>query len=269
MGTETVISTITSIIKSTITTTTASTLTIIVGDSSFTFTQSIIQIAITAIIFLIIGFILVIKKPFKFAFIIGIVFVGASSFVFLQAMIKDLSDVFMVWGTLTLALFAATTLNENARLHKDTLDKEQRDRIEKRLIEIADWANKLQLILLSYENEPAIEAKNISIRVNSLNLEKLGLIESAKKIDTKLSDIMMFKNNSDDPEDNTDLIDSFLLDLKKVSGSNIFPSLVSDFTIGYTCKELQIPPPEDLKRSIYMIIAEVSLQRADIIKPLL
>ncbi len=61
-------------------------------------------------------------------------------FTFLYAFIANLADVFTVWATLVLAGVAVFSFEENRRLRKQYKEREERDRKERLLNEIIEWA---------------------------------------------------------------------------------------------------------------------------------
>jgi len=71
---------------------------------------------------------------------LGAVLFVFAIFIFLYANIADLADVFTVWATLVLAGVAIFSFEESRRLREENRQKEERDRKERLLNEIIEWA---------------------------------------------------------------------------------------------------------------------------------
>lgn len=99
--------------------------------------------SLIALIILIVAIFLFSRKPTeKDTFRHGL---GASLFVFaifgfLHANVADLADVFTAWATIVLAGIAALSFEESRRLRKQYKEREERDRKERLLNEIIQWA---------------------------------------------------------------------------------------------------------------------------------
>jgi preprotein translocase subunit YajC len=101
--------------------------------------------SIIALIIMMVGLFLFSKRPTErkllknkrvwgtFLFVCGIV-------LFLQANLTDLADVFTVLATIVLAAVAVFSFEESRRLRKQYAEREERDRKERLLKEISDWA---------------------------------------------------------------------------------------------------------------------------------
>ncbi len=99
--------------------------------------------SLLALIILIVARFLVFEKPTKqipFKRLLGTVLFVFATFVFLYVNIDDLADVFTVWATLILAGVAVFSFEESRRLREENKQREERDRKERLLNEIIEWA---------------------------------------------------------------------------------------------------------------------------------
>lgn len=99
--------------------------------------------SLLALIILIVAGFLMSEKPTKKIFskrILGAVLFVFAIFVFLNANIADLADVFTVWATLVLAGVAIFSFEESRRLREENRQREERERKDRLLNEITEWA---------------------------------------------------------------------------------------------------------------------------------
>lgn len=93
-------------------------------------------------------------------------------FVFLFANITDLADVFTAWATIVLAGIAALSFEESRRLRKQYKAREERDRKERIIRDIVEWAAGIDIIFLGTNAKnisglPLLDVKNIALRTIS------------------------------------------------------------------------------------------------------
>lgn len=101
--------------------------------------------SLIALIIMIVAFFLFSKKPtehnlFRSRRVWGTLLFVFGIFVFLYANIADLADVFTVWATIVLAGVAVFSFEESRRLRKQYKEREGRDRKERLLNDIQNWA---------------------------------------------------------------------------------------------------------------------------------
>lgn len=191
-------------------------------------------------------------------------------FGFFQASAMSLSDVFMVWGSLILAIIAAATFDANKNLNKkavereenyrkneekyrkesleteqryrseslereqkyrvevqkreererkERFEKEERERKDRALIEIIDWANRLQTIVASFKYKSIDTLHDILSEIRSIKAEQIALITISKNIFPQLTDFILLKRPDDfvpkKPSENP--LDIFITDIEELS----------------------------------------------------
>ena len=132
--------------------------------------------SLIALIILIVASFLFSEKPteknlFRSRRVWGALLFVFAIFLFLHANIADLADVFIVWATIVLAGTAVFSFEESRRLRKQYTEREERDRKERLLDEIIEWASGCMSCAFEI-NRPSIgEAKSIERYINRLQIE--------------------------------------------------------------------------------------------------
>jgi hypothetical protein len=176
--------------------------------------------------------------------VIGILLILIGLYKFLFEATGSVNDAVMAFSTFTLAVVAAFTLIENNKLRKDSKEKEERDRKERALIDIIDWAKRLQTIVTSFKYKSINTLPDILSELQSIKAEQTAFIKIGKNISTELTDFILLKRPDNfvpkNPQDN--LLDTFITDIEELSEN--LPKLITDVIINDS--------PMTLIKSIYL-----------------
>ena len=128
------------------------------------------------IILIVAGFLMSEKriKIYSFKRILGATLFVLAIFVFLFANITDLADVFTVWATLILAGVAIFSFEESRHLRGENRQREEREREERFLERIIDWAEGITVFvskqIVSNRATPTVILKDAATRLEELNV---------------------------------------------------------------------------------------------------
>ena len=239
--------------------------------------ESVIFFIISAI-----GFIIFLLNKGRKINLIGFAIFLIAFFGYLQTQIEETEALYTAWATVVLAFFAAMTLYENNRLRKDSNEKEQRDRKEKLLKEMSDWANNLQTVISDF-NESQVNRVvfllpiiyNLKRKILNLKAEQYGLIKIAEIIDKELA---LSIRLIDEPTDkNINLLDGIVGELATLV-ININKYIFNDYA-GITIRKLIKPEYTNIDATLCIVyidkldidtrklIEQIALKRAESINP--